>query len=69
MGHPPEIFSYGIYPKSQIFGTSQYAKFGEKIAVIAAKMKMRFSYFAELTKICMSHAQIMVTRPPLSKGF
>ncbi len=44
MGHPPEIFSYSIYLTSQIFGTSKYAKSGEKISVIAAKAKPRFSY-------------------------
>ncbi len=32
--HPPEIFSEGIYLNSQIFGTSQHAKFSEKTAVI-----------------------------------
>ncbi len=34
MGHPPEMFSQGIYLNSLIFGTSQYAKFGEKTAMM-----------------------------------
>ena len=42
-----------------MFGTSQYAKPREKIAVISAEAKPRVSYFPKInnTWICMKYAQ------------
>ena len=38
-GHQPETSSQSIYLSSQIFGTSQHAKFGEKPAMICRRSK------------------------------
>ncbi len=41
MDHLNEIYSLGIYLNSQIFGTSQYAKFGEKTSVIRRRFEAK----------------------------
>ena len=61
MGHPPEIYSYGIYLNSQIFGTLQYAKFGEKIIVIRRRFVAKIFLRLNVNKSwisCMRYAQI-----------